>query len=113
MAFMNVRMKKDLSGVNKKLGPAAMKRAENGLGEQVTKDMFPYVPKGKTKRLSKGVWNPAIKASVYDTPYARKQFNAPGGWKYTTPGTGPRWDKKAKAKHGKSWSNRVAKQLGG
>ena len=113
MVFLKINMRKDLTGLNKKLGPAALKRAENGLGEQVTKDMFPFVPKAKTKRLSKGVWNPATKSVVYGVPYAKKQFYAPGGWKYTTPGTGPRWDRKAKAKHGASWSKRVAKQLGG
>ena len=107
-----VRAKIDLKGVNKKLGPAAMKRAENGLGEQVTKDMFPYVPKGKTKKLSKGVWNGGSKSANYNVPYAKAQFNAPGGWKYSTPGTGPRWDKKAKAKHGKQWAARVTKNLG-
>ena len=36
-------------------------------------------------------------------PYAAPQYNAPGGWNYTTPGTGPRWFDEAQAIHMKQW----------
>lgn len=36
-------------------------------------------------------------------PYARPQYYAPGSWRYTTGGTGPRWFDKAKAKAGARW----------
>ena len=113
---LGIRIKKELDGVNKKLGPANIRRAENGLGEQVVKDMFPYVPKADTKRLSKGVWDRARKAGVYNMPYAKAQFY--GGAKgrvfrkYTTSGTGKRWDLVAKKKHGKSWGKRAAREMG-
>lgn len=39
-----------------------------------------------------------------NVPYARAHYYAPGGWRYTTPGTGPKWFDKAKRKYGAKWA---------
>jgi hypothetical protein len=45
----------------------------------------------------------------WNEPYASRQFNAPAGWHYTTPGTGPRWTETAKAKYMNSWKKAFVK----
>lgn len=39
-----------------------------------------------------------------NVPYARVHYYARGGWRYTTPGTGPKWFDKAKARYGSKWA---------
>lgn len=39
-----------------------------------------------------------------NVPYARVHYYASGGWRYTTPGTGPKWFDKAKARYGSRWA---------
>lgn len=106
-----VRVVSDLSGIERKFSKNGMQRVQDALGEQVQNDMFPFVPKAQTKNLSKGRYNRATKSVDYNVPYARRQFRGGRGWHYTTAGTGPRWDLKAKAKHGKSWRKFVAREL--
>ena len=81
-------------------------KAQYALANQVHADMNPYVP-----MLSGDLRNQSTiaidgKSIYYNVPYARKQFYIQHS-RYTTPGTGPRWDLKAKAIHGRSWA-RVA-----
>src|SRR5690625_5193513 len=73
---------------------------------QVHADMNPYVPMltGDLRNQSTIVTDG--KSIYYNVPYARYQFYIQHS-RYTTPGTGPRWDLKAKAIHGASWA-RVA-----
>ena len=44
-----------------------------------------------------------------DVPYARAHYYAPGGWRYNTPGTGPGWFNKAKARYGSKWVREAQK----
>ncbi|MBL5010076.1 minor capsid protein [Enterococcus lactis] len=48
---------------------------------------------------------------LYETKYARRQFYL-NGKKYTTPGTGPRWDLKAKSLYMPSWKKAYLKGAG-
>ena len=81
-------------------------KAQYIMANQVHADMNPYVPMltGDLRNQSAI----AVDGShiYYNVPYARKQFYVQHS-NYTTPGTGPRWDLKAKAIHGDSWA-RVA-----
>lgn len=106
-----ITVKSDLSGIERRFSKSGMKRVQDAFGEQVANDMFPFVPKAQTKNLSKGRYNPGTRSVDYNVPYARRQFRGGNGWHYTTPGTGPRWDLKAKARHGKSWQKFVAGKL--
>lgn len=82
--------------------------AVTAISQAVVRDSEPYVPKREGKLRAS-----AETESDYETgkvrygsaavPYAAPQCNAPGGWKYTTPGTGPDWYSKAEGKHLKQW----------
>lgn len=82
--------------------------AVTAISQAVVRDSEPYVPKREGKLRAS-----AETESDYETgkirygsaavPYAAPQYNAPGGWKYTTPGTGPVWYSKAEGKHLKQW----------
>lgn len=82
--------------------------AVTAISQAVVRDSEPYVPKREGKLRAS-----AETESDYETgkvrygsaavPYAAPQYNAPGGWKYTTPGTGPDWYSKAEGKHLKQW----------
>lgn len=82
--------------------------AVTAISQAVVRDSEPYVPKREGKLRAS-----AETESDYETgkvrygsaavPYAAPQYNASGGWKYTTPGTGPDWYSKAEGKHLKQW----------
>ena len=104
-----MKVKIDLDGVFKKLSDGALKRGQYALANQALADMNQYVPKRESHlrtAVSMGIDGTEI---IYNMPYAKAQFYAPGGWKYTTPGTGPRWDEKAKGIHMDDWKNAFVK----
>lgn len=82
--------------------------AVTAISQAVVRDSEPYVPKREGK-----LRDSAETESDYETgkvrygsaavPYAAPQYDAPGGWKYATPGTGPDWYSKAEGKHLKQW----------
>ena len=111
---MSVKVKVDVDV--KRIPPKIKKgvnRAQFVLANQVHADMNRYVPflSGDLRNQS-NVANDG-KAILYNVRYARAQFYGyvgKGRYKvrrYSTPGTTARWDLKAKAIHGRSWS-RVA-----
>src|SRR5690625_1290661 len=76
------------------------------MANQVHADMNPYVPMLTGDLRNQSTIATDGKSIYYNVPYARYQFYIQHS-RYTTPGTGPRWDLKAKAIHGASWA-RVA-----
>ena len=92
----------DLGGVYDKLSPQAITRGKRVLANQAMADMNQFVPaKSHVLRLSASI---GIDGSSihYNTPYAAYQFY--NQWSnYTTPGTGPRWDEKAKGIYMSDW----------
>ena len=92
----------DLGGVYDKLSPQMVKRGKRVLANQAMADMNQFVPaKSHVLRLSVSI---GIDGSSihYNTPYAAYQFY--NQWSnYTTPGTGPRWDEKAKGIYMSDW----------
>ena len=103
----------DVGNVDQLLSHANKQKAKLALTSQMGKDMEKYVP------LRKG----DLRANLTITPdrlsygevYARAQFYGKNGivsfHNYTTPGTGSRWDKKAKAKHIDDWKDVFARGL--
>ena len=104
----------DVGNVDQLLSHANKQKAKLALANQMGEDMEKYVP------LRKG----DLRANLTITPdrlsygevYARAQFYGTNGivsfHEYTTkPDTGPRWDKKAKAKHMDDWKDVFAKEL--
>lgn len=107
---IRVNVKVQTKGVKKRVGQM-VDRGQYALANQVHADSNLYAPK-KTgdMRIQSYVTNDN-KQVIWNAPYARRQYYAPNGWKYTTPGTGPKWDQKAKAIHGRQWRNIVEKAM--
>lgn len=114
---MTVKVKIDLSGMEKRFSHANFIRTRKLLGEQILADSTPFVPKDEGFLRSSGDIAPDGSKVIWDEPYAKAQFYGRVGKsgapvrKYTTAGTGKRWDLKAKAIHGSSWQNLVKKGL--
>lgn len=115
---MGISIKVDLERINKKFGPNAKKVAEYAIANQAMLDMERFVPlRGGDLRGSSHVSGNQI---IYNTVYARAQFygssyNKHRSFKfskYTTPGTGPRWDLKAKGMYGDKWADKGREALG-
>lgn len=123
-------VKIDLKGVEKKMSPENFAKGKLAIANQMLLDMDPYVPKRKGELRSSGhVRQDSI---IYETPYARlryygkkrKGFFSEKQRKFffankekllsqkPTPGTGPRWDKKAAALHSKNWADVGLKAMG-
>lgn len=115
---MGISITVDLGRINKKFGPNAKKVAEYAIANQAMLDMERFVPlRDGDLRGSGHVSDNQI---VYNTVYARAQFygssyNKHRSFKfskYTTPGTGPRWDLKAKGMYGDKWADKGREVLG-
>ncbi len=98
----DVRVTVDLAGVEKKVSPQAMQRGKIAAGNQALLIMDNSVPLragGGALRASGRVESNGDVS--YNTVYARAQFYGTNGIvtfrKYTTAGTGSRWDKPLKA----------------
>lgn len=106
----------DFTGVRKKLSKANFKRGRYAMANQAWSDMNNYVPmKNGDLRTASSVTSDGSKIQ-YNQKYARAHFY--GGTdkvtfrKYTTPGTGKRWDLKAKGLHMKAWKMAFVKGAG-
>lgn len=115
---MGISITVDLGRINKKFGPNAKKVAEYAIANQAMFNMERFVPlRDGDLRGSGHVSGNQI---VYNTVYARAQFygssyNKHRSFKfskYTTPGTGPRWDLKAKGMYGDKWADKGREVLG-
>lgn len=69
---------------------------------QIHADTDQYVPMKKGDLRNQSTVSTDATKIIYHAPYARKQYHTQFT-RYTTPGTGPYWDKKAKSLHFKSW----------
>lgn len=99
----------DLKGVEDKLSEPNFQRGRYALANQMLADMNQYVPFKEGPLRQATSINLDGSAVNYHMKYARRHYYAPGDWNYTTPGTGPRWDEKAKGIHGKDWINAFVK----
>ena len=111
-------VKVDLHGLEKKCSPEAVKRGKVAMISQMIDDMEQFIPRRDgTLSASGSAFSDGIR---YPGPYARAQFygssyNKNRSFtfsKYTTPGTGKRWDKKAIPKHGKNWGKVALRAMG-
>ncbi len=108
---MSVRVDIDLSGARAKLSESAQERGRRALANQALSDMNQFVP------MDEGVLRMAVSididggAIVYRMPYAARQFYEQAT-NYTTPGTGPRWDEKAKGLYEDAWKRAYLRGAG-
>lgn len=113
-ASVNVRI--DFRGVQKKLSPAALKRGQYAMANQMLPDMNLFVPADQYDLRLTGHVTAGGKQIVWRSPYAKAQFYGGNGKavfrNYTTPGTGKRWDLKATPIFVKDWVKVFAKGAG-
>ena len=113
MADMAIHL--DVSNVDQLLSSTNKQKAKLALANHMSDDMDAYVP------LREGELRAHLDITPdrlsYGAVYARAQYygtNDNGKTKfqnYTTEGTGPRWDKKAKAKYMDDWVDAFKKVL--
>lgn len=115
---MGITIKVDLGGAYKKASSANAKKAEYAIANQAMLDMEQFVPlRDGNLRGSGHVSGNKI---IYNTVYARAQFygSAYNKYrsftfsKYTTAGTGKRWDLKATALYGSRWAEKGKEAMG-
>lgn len=105
----HVKVTKDLTGVPVRVNKMT-KVGQYALINQVHADMNPYVPMLTGDLRNQSTMTLDMKSIIYNVPYSRKQFYIQHS-NYTTPGTGPRWDLKAKSIHGDSWARVAGKAM--
>ena len=106
---VRVNVKKDLKGVTKRVSQMT-KLGQYALANQVHADSNRYAPllTGDLRNQSSVSTNG--KSVIWNVPYARRQYYNYGA-RFTTPGTGPKWDEKAKSIHLRSWERITEKAM--
>lgn len=125
-----ISVKVDLKGLEKKTSPQAFARGRLAMTNQMLLDMERFVPKRSGElRTTAAAKQDSV---VYTSPYARIQFYGRKRKGFfsdrqrryffankekllaqrPTPGTGPRWDKKAAALYMKRWETVALKGMG-
>lgn len=110
MAGATVRV--NFRGMDAKISKSAFTRGRRAMANQMGADMNQFVPrKSGHLRASQTI---ATDGSFvqWNAVYAHRHFNAPGGWKYTTGGTGPHWDEPAESRFKDSWTNAFVRGAG-
>jgi cytochrome c2 len=106
---VRVKVTKNLKGVVKRTAQMT-KQGQYALANQVHADSNLYAPRKSGDLRNQSNVSPDNKQIIWNVPYARRQYYNYGA-KFTTPGTGPKWDSKALAIHGKSWERIVKKAM--
>ena len=99
--------------IDKKLSKANLKNANRIVAGQMLMDMTPFVPISNVKSRGTLRGSAHLNDTVlsWNTPYARRRFYE-ANVNFTTPGTGARWDNRAKAVNMDSWLRVLKKGIG-
>ena len=95
--------------IDKKLSKANLNNANRIVAGQMLMDMTPFVPFRKGTLSGSAHLNGNVLS--WNTPYARRRFYEENV-NFTTPGTGARWDNRAKAVNMDSWLRVLKKGIG-
>ena len=105
--MQGVKVTVSLGGVKQKLSASNFNRGRYAMADQMVSDMTQFVPKKESSLRITGHASADGSELIWDTPYAKAQFHGSNGkasWtKGKTPGTGPRWDLKAKSMFMPMW----------
>lgn len=116
-----VKVDVNLDKAKMKLSKGNVMKGRYALANQALADMNQYVP------MEEGILRMSASIDLdgsavnYNMPYAEVQFKGYRETKdgkkipfkeYTTPGTGPRWDEKAKGIHMEDWKKAYIKGVG-
>lgn len=101
----------NLEGVRRKLSSTTLLQAQRSLASQAAADMNQFIP------MDEGNLRMAMSIDIdggginYHMPYASRMFYM-YMYNYSTPGTGPRWDIKAKSFFMRDWITAFTKGAG-
>ncbi|AAU85091.1 minor head protein [Bacillus phage BCASJ1c] len=102
------KIRVELSGAKDKLSPQTQRRGQYAMANQMLQDMNQFVPMEEGILRLTGNISSDAEEIYYNTPYAKRRFYEPA-YNYTTPGTGPRWDMKAKRLFISDWERAYMK----
>jgi len=104
---MSVEVKVDISGVKRKLSEQNMLTGRRAMANQMLADMHQFVPKKDGTLRGTAMIGINGESLIWNTPYAKAQFYGTNGRAtfshYSEPGTGKRWDLKAKSMFMSDW----------
>lgn len=115
---MSVKVNVDLKGLERKFSDINMMRGRYAVANQALADMNNYVPALDHFLRNSATIDLSGESVNWNTPYAKAQFHGRVGKggspvrNYTTPGTGNRWDLRAKSKHMQDWQRAFVKGAG-
>ncbi|MEH7236756.1 minor capsid protein [Bacillus sp. JJ1562] len=107
--MVKVKVKVDLKGVNKRTQQMT-KSGQYALANQVHADSNIYAPMKSTDLRNQSTIAIDGKSIIWHARYARRQYYNQFS-NYTTPGTGPKWDKKALSIHRSQWERITKKAM--
>lgn len=96
-------VKVDLRGIHEKLSPQSIDRGKYVMLNQMHSDMNRFVPMMNGDLRSQSGISSGNVGLFWQAPYARKMFYVQFS-RYSTGGTGPRWDLKAKSLFMSDWT---------
>jgi hypothetical protein len=106
-----LKLNVNLTRINQILNEGNMLNARRRVLNQMEMDMHPLIPYRQGDLRNNIALNFDATQLVYYAPYAKAQFYGfvgPNSTRpvrhYTTPGTGKRWDLKAKSMYGEDWA---------
>lgn len=103
-------IKIDLSGVYEKFSDANLSAGQRAMANQMLTDMNEnFVPERSGDLRMSATIAMDGKSIIWNSSYARYMYYGSSGWNYTTPGTGPRWDKKAQGIFMSDWIDAFTK----
>jgi len=102
---VGVSIRSYLGGIRSRT-EAMTRQGQFALANQVLADSNNYAPFLSGDLRTQSAVAPDGKSVMWNVPYARRQYYNIGA-KFSTPGTGPKWDQKAKAIHGGNWESIV------
>jgi hypothetical protein len=106
-------IKVDLTGIRKKLSAENFERGQFNMASRMHSTMNEnFVPERDGDLRAMSHVAPDGSTINWVSVYARRHYYAPGNWNYTTPGTGPRWDQKAKSIFMSDWVEAFKKGAG-
>lgn len=106
-----VQVSVNLQVPKQKLSPNNVKRGRYALANQALSDMNPFVPMLEGVLRQTGQVSGDGAELIWNTPYAARLFYI-YMYNYTTPGTGPRWDMRAKGMFMSDWLKAFKKGAG-
>ncbi|MBF0788165.1 MULTISPECIES: minor capsid protein [unclassified Streptococcus] len=115
---MSIRIKVDMSNIKSKLSNQSIRRGKLAMANQMLMDMTNFVPMANESGALRASGHVIENGNAveWNTVYARAQFYGTNGivtfQHYSTPGTGKRWDEKAKAIHMTDWKDKFVKGAG-